>query len=122
VSWTTNKRSTGEVRYGETTSYGKIAPAKAGKTSEGKDDTTGQLHQAELEIEKGKTSHYKIDVTDDEGNAVPANDMSFTVAADGKITGTAAPIAPPVWRWYRCGDHWQGAAESDPHGASGTPA
>ncbi|MBI2076094.1 MAG: DUF1554 domain-containing protein [Candidatus Aenigmarchaeota archaeon] len=84
VSWTTNKKSTGEIGYGETNQYGKTASAK--QIKDAKEDKTGMFHQAELQIETGKTYHYKIDVTDDNDNTANSGDRTFVVGADGKIT------------------------------------
>jgi hypothetical protein len=78
VSWVTSRKTTGEVKYGETNNYGKVAPASS--------DTTGLVHEAYLEIENTKTYYYRIDVTDENDNPATSGDRTFTVATDGKIT------------------------------------
>jgi hypothetical protein len=83
ASWMTSKPAMSDIQYGTTTSYG---------SSIGKSQTFDTNHNRTLSnLAPGTTYHFRIAMTDSDGNVVLGKDRTFTTA-----TNTAPPSSPVI--------------------------
>ena len=84
ASWMTSKPAMSDIQYGTTTSYG---------SSIGKSQTFDTTHNRTISnLAPGTTYHFRIVMTDSDGNVVLGKDRTFTTAA----TPSSPVITPPV--------------------------
>lgn len=84
INWVTSVPATGEVEYGETTSYG---------TSSGEDQNLLLLHMVNLsDLEPGTLYHYRVSSTDVLGTTQTSGDFTFTTTCS---TGDCNEEPPP---------------------------
>ncbi len=90
ITWQTNESATGEVEYGEDTSYGSVA--KSGEV---------QIeHIVRLTGLKEKTTyHYRIKVTDLDGNVSPSSDFIFKTEAKPKENISRITVTARNWQF-----------------------
>ncbi|MFQ6041958.1 MAG: fibronectin type III domain-containing protein [Candidatus Poribacteria bacterium] len=90
VTFITNESATGEVEYGEDTSYGSVA----------KNEDARVEHSVRLGgLREETTYHYRIKVTDLDGNAVTSSDFTFKTGAKPKESIVRYSITARQWQF-----------------------
>jgi len=90
ISWTTDEPATGQVEYGQTSSYGSTSQVYAGLVTSHTVTLTG--------LASGTTYHYRVNSKDASNNLATSSDGAFsTTAAIGYSRSNPAPIGTPVF-------------------------
>lgn len=90
IVWQTNESATSEIEYGEDTAYGSSA----------KSDEAQIEHEALLtDLKPETTYHYRIKVTDLDGNVTVSSDFTFETEAEPKENISRKSITARQWEF-----------------------
>lgn len=90
IAWRTNESATGEIEYGEDTAYGSFAKS-------GEAQMEHNVLLADLKPET--TYHYRIKVTDLDGNVTVSSDFTFETEAEPKENISRKNVTARQWEF-----------------------
>lgn len=90
ILWRTNESATGEIEYGEDVTYGSSAISSEAQIE----------HEALLtDLKPGTTYHYRIKVTDLDGNVTVSSDFTFETEAEPEESISRKSITARQWEF-----------------------
>ncbi|MHC4536380.1 MAG: fibronectin type III domain-containing protein [Planctomycetota bacterium] len=90
ITWQTNESARGEIEYGEDTSYGIVTEGREAQLN----------HDVILTgLESETTYHYRIRVTDLDGNVFTSDDLTFKTEAQPKESTSRINLTARQWQF-----------------------